>query len=101
MVNKKRTTTWILLALGILAAILALELHRRPPIVLKGTVLRQDADPNKQLPIGEVEITATNGVGIGNFKSDPSGFFRITLPKGLRRRQPVTLEFRHEEYQPL
>jgi hypothetical protein len=101
MVNKKRTTTWILLALGILAAILALELHRRPPIVLKGTVLRQDADPNKQLPIGEVEITATNGVGIGNFKSDPSGFFRITLPKGLRRRQPVTLEFRHDEYQPL
>jgi hypothetical protein len=101
MSDKKRTATWILLALGILAAILAVELHRRPPLVLKGTVLRQDSDPNKQLPIGDVEITATNSVGIGNSKSDPSGFFRITLPKGLRRRQPVTLEFRQKEYQPL
>jgi hypothetical protein len=101
MGDKKRTAIWVLLALGILGAILAVVLHRRPPVVLKGTVLRQDSDPNKQLPIGEVEITATNSAGIGNSRSDSSGFFRITLPKGLRRRQPVTLEFRHRDYQPL
>jgi hypothetical protein len=102
MGNDKKTIIWTLVALGILGAILTIVLlRRRHPIVLRGTVLRQDSDPNKQLPIGDVEITASNGVGIGSFKSDPSGFFRITLPKGLRRRQPVTLEFRHKDYETL
>jgi hypothetical protein len=102
MGNEKRTIFWVLLAFGILGAVLTIVLvHRRHPIILKGTVLRQDSDPNKQLPIGDVEITATNGVGIGSFHSDSSGLFRIILPKGLRRRQPVTLEFRHKDYEPL
>jgi hypothetical protein len=102
MSERKRTAMWALLALGILGAVLTIVLlHRRQPIVLRGTVLRQDSDPNKQLPVGDVEITATNSVGIGNAKSAASGYFRITLPKGLRRRQPVILEFRHKDYQPL
>ena len=102
MAEKKKTALWVVLAAGILGAVLTIVLiHRSHPIILKGTVLRQDTDPNKQLPIGDVEITASNGIGIGNFKSDPSGFFRIVLPKRLRHRQPVTLEFRHKEYQPL
>jgi hypothetical protein len=101
MSNKKRITIWTIVAVGSLGAILTIVLVRRHPIVLKGTVLRQDSDPNKQLPIGDVEITATNGIGIGTFRSDPLGFFRITLPKKLRRRQPVTLEFQHKDYQPL
>lgn len=102
MIERKKTVMWALLALGILGAVLTIVLvHPRHPIILRGTVLRQDSDPNKQLPVGDVEITATNSVGIGNSKSDPSGYFRITLPKGLRRRQPVILEFRHKDYQPL
>ena len=102
MGDKKKTAIGVILAAGILGAILTIVLiHRRHPIILKGTVLRQDSDPNKQLPIGDVNITATNGVGSGNSKSDPSGFFRITLPKGLRRRQPVVLEFSHQDYEPL
>jgi hypothetical protein len=102
MGGKKGTVIWTVVAVGVLGTILAIVfVHRRQPIVLKGTVLRQDTDPNKQLPIGDVEITATNGVGIGNFRSDASGFFRIILPKGLRRRQPVTLDFRHQGYEPL
>jgi hypothetical protein len=100
MGGNKRTVIWTLVALGILGTILSIVLlHRRPPLVLKGTVLRQDSDPNKQLPIGDVEITATNSVGTGHSKSDSTGFFRITLPKELRRRQPVVLEFHHKDYQ--
>jgi hypothetical protein len=69
--GNKKTTIWTLLALAILGAVLTVVLvRRRHPIILRGTVLRQDSDPNKQLPIGDVEITATNGVGIGNFRSD-------------------------------
>jgi hypothetical protein len=100
MGNEKKTAMWFLVAIAGAVLIIVL-VHRRQPLVLKGTVLRQDSDPNKQLPIGDVEITASNGVGIGNFKSDSSGFFRITLPKQLRRRQPVLLEFRHKDYEPL
>jgi hypothetical protein len=102
MSAKKKIAGWTILALGILGTALSIALlHRRQPITLKGAVLRQDSDPNKQLPIADVEITATNSLGIGNSKSDASGFFRITLPKGLRRRQPVILRFRHEDYRPL
>jgi len=98
----KKTATWTILAFGILGAVLTVVFwHRRQPIVLKGAVLRQDSDPNKQLPIADVEITATNNLGMGSSRSDPSGFFSIALPKGLRRRQRVMLRFRHQDYQPL
>lgn len=98
----KKIVVWAILGLGTLAAILTIVLlHRRQPITLRGAVLRQDSDPNKQLPIADVQITAFNGLGTGTAKSDSSGFFSITLPKGLRRRQPVTLQFRHNDYQPL
>jgi len=91
-----------MVALAILGTVLSLVLrHRRQPITLKGAVLRQDSDPNKQLPIADVDITADNSLGIGTSQSDAAGFFRVTLPKGLRRKQPVTLHFRHKDYQPL
>ena len=102
MSSKKKIAVWTILVLGIggTAAILVL-VHRRAAITLTGAVLRQDSDSNKQLPIGEVEITATNSLGTGTSKSDASGFFSIKLPRGLRRRQPVILQFRHDGYQPL
>jgi len=102
MSAKKKTAVWVILFLGILGTALTIALlQRRQPIILKGAVLRQDSDPNKQLPIADVEITATNSLGIGTSRSDASGFFLITLPKGLRRRQAVILRFRHQDYQPL
>jgi hypothetical protein len=102
MMAKKKIAGWAILVLGVSGAVLALVLtHRRQPVTLKGAVLRQDGDPNKQLPIADVEITATNSLGVGSSKSDASGLFRITLPKGLRRRQSVILRFQHENYQPL
>src|ERR1019366_7911610 len=53
------------------------------------------------LTIADVEITAINDLGSGNSRSDASGYFRITLPKGLRRRQPLTLRFGHKDYHSL
>jgi hypothetical protein len=97
-----KNTVWAILVLGIVTTVSTLAiLHRRQPITLKGAVLRLDSDPNKQLPIADVEITAINSLGTGNSKSDSSGFFTITLPKGFRRRQPVILRFHHKDYQPL
>jgi hypothetical protein len=76
-------------------------LHRRQPVTLTGAVLQMDRDPNKQLPLADVQITAINALGSGHAVSNPSGFFSLTLPKGLRRRQQVVLQFRHKDYQPL
>jgi hypothetical protein len=100
----KRTTiaTWTIVSFGILALILTIViLHQRRPVTLRGAVLRQDKDPNKQLPIADVQITAVNALGSGTSKSDASGFFSLTLPKGLKRRQEVVLQFRRKDYQPL
>src|SRR5271154_2832055 len=102
MSAKKKTVLWTVVALVIFGAVLTIVLkHRRQPITLRGAVLRDDIDPNKQSPIADVEITAINALGTGKAESASSGLFSITLPKGLRRRQPVILQFRHPEYQPL
>jgi hypothetical protein len=102
MTRGKKIALWTVVALGISALVVAaVLLSRRKPVVLKGAVLQDDRDPNKQLPLADVQITALNGWGIGHSQSDALGFFSLTLPKGLRRRQPVLLQFRHKDYQPL
>jgi hypothetical protein len=85
---------------GAVAAIL-IAVHRAKPITIKGAVLSQDADPQKQLPIADVQVTGTSGLAVSSSKSDSSGFFSLTLRRGLRRREPVVLRFRHPDYQPL
>lgn len=102
MTRKKKITLWIVVAFGVLGVVLAaVLLSRRKPVVLKGAVLREDRDPNKQLPLADVEINATNGWGNAHARSNAQGFFSLTLPKGLRRRQPVLLQFRLKDYEPL
>jgi hypothetical protein len=101
MSSRKKIATWTVLIFGILGATLAIFWYRRQPVVLRGAVLQGDSDPNKQLPLADVEITATNRLGSGKTKSNPAGFFRLTLPKGLQRHEQVSLQFRHKDYQPL
>jgi hypothetical protein len=85
---------------GALAAVLV-AIHKAQPITIKGAVLSQDPDPQKQLPLADVEITGTDGSTVSRAESDSAGFFSLTLRRGLRRRQPLTLHFRHPGYQPL
>src|SRR6267154_3692120 len=100
MTKPKKIIAWIIVGISIVGLLIALT-HRRQPVVLRGSVLRQDVDPNKQLALADEEITAINGLGSAKSKSDTSGFFSLKLPKGLRRRQPVLLQFRRKDYQPL
>jgi hypothetical protein len=97
----KPSTIRVVVVALILVTVLTVILSRRQPVTLKGSVLRQDTDPNKQLPLSDVQIIAINALGSAKSKSDSSGFFSLTLPKGLRRRQAVLLQFRHKDYQPL
>ncbi|HEY1657625.1 MAG TPA: hypothetical protein VGG14_04720 [Candidatus Sulfotelmatobacter sp.] len=90
-------TVAVIIGLGLATAILG----RRKPVTLRGAVLRQDADPNRRLPLADVQITAINALGSGKTQSVSSGYFSITLPKGLRRRQQVELRLRRDGYEPL
>jgi len=100
MTKRKKIISWVFVGIAGAVSTVALA-NRRQPVTLRGSVLRQDVDPNKQLPLADVEITAINGLGSGKSKSDASGFFSLMLPKGLRRRQPVLLQFRHKDYKSL
>jgi hypothetical protein len=95
-----KTIATALTVVGIIVLAIVI-FHRRQPVTLTGAVLQQDQDPNKQLPLAEVQITAINALGSGHAVSNSSGLFSLTLPKGLRRRQQVLLQFRHKDYQPL
>lgn len=87
----------LLLTLGILALI---RWQRQRPIALRGSVIIQDTDPRKQLPIGGVSISADDP-SKSESKSDSSGFFLLNLPKPIRRGTPIVLHFRHPQYRPL
>jgi hypothetical protein len=95
----------IVLMCSIVAAVLVIRVKRsqirQAPISLQGAVIHQDSDANKQLPIADAEISVTDGLAAGSCKSDSSGFFRLTLPVGIKPGDPITIRFRHPEYQPL
>src|SRR5579862_4143945 len=94
---RRKTAIWafvLAVVAGVLVAALV-AVRKAQPITIRGAVLSEDADPQKQLPIGDVQITGTDGGAVSSSKSDSSGFFTLVLRRGLRRRQPVTLQFRH------
>ncbi len=102
MNTRKTTLIWTIVVFGILATVsTAILMYRRLPVVLRGAALQEDRDPNKQLPLSDVEITAISNSSRASSKSNPAGFFRLTLPKGLRIHQPVILQFRRKDYEPL
>ncbi len=94
---------------GVIAAIAAglavglLVSHRKPikPLVLEGAVIRQSSQADKEQPLSDVEVTATDGLVVATARSDSSGFFKLTLPIRRRPDAPVTLNFRRPGYLPL
>jgi hypothetical protein len=104
MTKEQRVAIWSLAAIVVgIAAVLAAIFLRRPTeqLVLTGVVLRDDADPSKQQPITNVEISAADGLSVGTVKSDVAGLFRITLLPKVVLGQPITLQFRNPGYEPL
>jgi len=103
MGKKRSVAVWVVAAAAasvVLGTALFFAFHRKP-VSLRGAVTMQDPDPKKELPIADVEITAANELKTVTAKSDPMGYFRITLPIALRRGHAVTLQFRHPGYRPL
>ena len=88
-----------LAASGIWLALSITAKHRQ--VTLRGVVLRDDADPSKQVAVADVTVAAIAGGTISHAVSDKSGFFSVTLPRGFRLRQPLTLQFGHSNFHPL
>jgi hypothetical protein len=88
--------------IGIVAGVL-ITVRSRPIETesLIGAVVALDTDPRKQMPVAGAEITASSNLSAGECKSDSTGFFRLSLHPGVTPGQPVTLKFRHPDYQPL
>ena len=98
-----RVTPWILTAAMVGTAVALVVRSPRPRLLTDviGAVLTQDADPRKQVSVNGVEITATDGMGVTKSRSDSAGFFRLNLRAWIRHDAPVSLKFRHPDYQPL
>jgi len=85
--------------IGIGITVSLVQKHRH--LILRGAVTRQDTDPSKQVPIANADIIATTGGLTTQTKSDQAGLFTLSLPKGFRRQQSVTLRLEHPDYHPL
>src|SRR5262249_9831037 len=86
----------------IVVAVLVMETTRfKRERSLIGAVLIANADPRKQLPVPNVEITAEVDGTTVRTRSDASGFFHLNWRGSGRRGARVTVHFRHPDYQPL
>jgi hypothetical protein len=107
MTGKKKIIWIILVVASVIVVILSLrayrleslKMHRTIPI--EGAVIERDTDTNKQLPIADVDITASDGIFSASTHSQASGHFNLVLENTLLSGRPVTLTFRHPSYEPL
>ena len=71
------------------------------PISIRGATIEQDVEPRMQSPIQDVVISVANDPEAAKVKSDFSGYFKLTLHPHTKRGEPITLEFRHPEFEPV
>src|SRR5947209_795464 len=97
--SRRKVTIWAtaIVATGIVARLSLPRLIQAGSIDVRGTVIRQDADPRKELPLAGVEITMARGQTEEAATSDASGFFSFSLLRGINLIQPIILRFRHPE----
>lgn len=101
----KQVTFWfaVVVAAAIVILVVAVRSHRWRPrnISIQGAVVRSDKDPRNQLPISNVQITATDGVMTTITESDASGYFHIKFRENVWPGQTLMVSFQKDEYNPL
>src|SRR5258706_16305137 len=104
MTKPQKIAIWAAVAIvvGALAGVITIKRSRFVEIrVLTGTVLTQDENVNRQVPIPNAEIRMAGGPAESSSKSDSAGLFVVRLPRGIFPGRSITLQFRHMGYQPL
>ncbi|KAA6464594.1 carboxypeptidase regulatory-like domain-containing protein [Acidobacteria bacterium AB60] len=103
--NWKRVILWVAIvaALGGVAAVLVVRSARWRPrnITIQGAVVRRDQDPRRQLPVGDVAVTASDGVLTLATESDASGYFKLNFKENFWPGQKIRLSFHDPQYEPL
>jgi hypothetical protein len=97
----KHTVILLALAGALIVILITFSVHYLKPISLRGAVLKQDADSRRQSPIADVEVSVDDGLAVPPTKSDFSGYFKLTLPRRILSGHPITIRFRHPDYEPL
>jgi len=100
--NAVRVWAVIFVLLMLIAFAMLVIWQKQQPISLRGAVLVQDSDPQKQLPIAGVEVSTTSDLAASSSTAtDASGLFVLKLRKRIRRGHAITLHFNHPDYHPL
>ena len=103
----RRTIAVVISALavgaGLVVGLLEWRAYRRQehPLYLRGAIVRQNPDTQKQSPIAEVDVSTSDDVAAAPAKSDFAGGFTLRLNRGVKAGEAVTLHFRNSDYQPL
>src|SRR5262249_24109126 len=73
----------------------------RRTYTLRGAVIKQSADARNESPIENVKVSVDDGVAVAGAESDFSGYFVLPLRRGIQPGDPITLHFRHPDYEPV
>jgi hypothetical protein len=88
----------------VLAVILLIVFVGHAPDTIRGAVIAGDADPSRELPVGNVQVSLLDGSSwqsTVSVHSDTSGAFTFPIPWHRRRGQRISLRFQHPDYQTL
>ncbi len=102
MFINRRTVTWAGIGIVAILAITALRVFRhRALIAITGTVLREDPDVGRQIPIANAQVSLGGDLSDGVATTTPAGLFRLKLRPGVHVGDVATLLVRHSLYHPL
>jgi hypothetical protein len=104
-VKRRQAIFWIIFGVvaGATAIGLAVRIHRwsEGTARIRGAVILRDDDSQRELPISDVAVTASDGVTSATTQSNASGYFNLPFRGGVWPGQSVVLSFRHPDYEPL
>lgn len=101
---KNKALLWTLVGLSLFVAAalwLGIDHWRSRSMIIQGAVIRKEPDSQRERPISDVTITASDGALSATATSDAHGYFRLAFPERVWSGQPVILKFRHPEFRPL
>jgi hypothetical protein len=89
--------------LAVSAGILVGHFLTKHGIYVRGAVVAGDPDPAKELPLSDVEVNVVGSPPDEAVHTDDAGYFIIAIPwkRLVRLGLPLTLDFRHADYQSL
>jgi hypothetical protein len=103
-----KKAVWTIIAVAVIVvAVLLLRAYWlksiavRQSVPIEGAVIRRDVDAQKEVPIADVAITASDGVKTITTQSEASGYFKLVWQTGVLSKKSLIISFRHPNYDPL